>query len=1045
MINMLKQLKFLPLLGWLLLANISPVFAQTTLSAGDIAFTGYNADLPTTDFTFVLLKDINAGTVIYFTDRGWLSAGGFRANEGTLEWTATSSLSCGTVILVSDSSGGFASSIGSIQDTSTIPLDFSTGGDQILAYQGSSSNPTFIAGLNMDGTGWAANATNTNTSALPPGLINNVDALSISPEVDNAKYNCAVTSGSIATILAGINNSSNWTVNDAQQLALLPTCSFSCPVVVRDCNNVPNGTAFIDSCGVCAGGNTGIVPNPDSDSDGVLDCNDGCPNDINKTAPGQCGCGNADTDSDSDGTADCNDLCPNDINKTAPGQCGCGIADIDSDNDGTADCNDLCPSDPTKIAPGVCGCNNPDVDTDNDGVLNCNDGCPFDPNKLAPGACGCGRPDTDTDTDGTADCNDGCPNDALKTTPGACGCGVPEGTCFDCAGVLGGTAFVDSCNVCAGGNTGIVPNPDADNDGVTDCNDGCPNDPAKINPGTCGCGTPDTDADSDGTPNCNDLCPNDANKVAPGVCGCSVPDTDSDNDGTPNCNDQCPNDSNKTVPGSCGCGILDIDSDFDFTPDCNDQCPLDPNKITPGICGCGQPDFPIAQAGPDDTVCAAYLTNLTATGGVSYIWSTGDTGNVIAVYPLVNTTYTVSVTNLNGCVTTDSIRIDILPSPQVDLGNDTAICIGSSLALNGTGMGTYLWSTGSTAQSITVSPGLDTQYRLDVTGSNGCIGRDTIDVTVNPLPIAVAGRDTAICRSDSVLLQGSGGNTYQWSNGSSDSTITVAPANTSQFSLVVTDSNGCKDVDTVSIVVNPLPVANAGNNRDICFGDNITLTASGGFIYNWTTGENTASINVSPASTSIFEVVVTDANNCSDSDQVNVTVNPLPLVAIVDLDTLYCAIDGDFPVSLQGSPTGGLFSGTGVTGNSLNYTEPGGFVVEISYTYIDSNGCSAIATDSTFIDICESVAEIGSIQSIAIQPNPFDDVLSIQMDAIANDKIIVKLTDLMGRQILIREYLLSIGSNYFSIDGLQELGSGTYLLNIQNGSAQKAYRLLKLQ
>jgi hypothetical protein len=73
-----------------------------------------------------------------------------------------------------------------------------------------------------------------------------------------------------------------------------------------------------------------------------VDCNDGCPTDANKTEPGICGCGVADTDSDSDGTADCNDGCPNDANKTEPGICGCGTADVDTDADGVTDCNDDC-------------------------------------------------------------------------------------------------------------------------------------------------------------------------------------------------------------------------------------------------------------------------------------------------------------------------------------------------------------------------------------------------------------------------------------------------------------------------------------------------------------------------------------------------------------------------------------------------------------------------------------------------------------------------------------------------------------------------------
>ncbi|MCR8667722.1 T9SS type A sorting domain-containing protein [Aestuariibaculum sp. M13] len=213
----------------------------------------------------------------------------------------------------------------------------------------------------------------------------------------------------------------------------------------------------------------------DTDQDGVADCVDDCPNDPNKTNPGNCGCGVADTDSDGDGTPDCNDLCPSDPNKTDPGNCGCGVADTDSDGDGTPDCNDLCPSDPNKTDPGSCGCEVEDTDSDGDGIPDCNDLCPSDPNKTDPGSCGCGVADIDSDGDGTPDCNDLCPSDPNKTDPGSCGCGVAD--------------------------------TDSDGDGTPDCNDLCPSDPNKTDPGNCGCGVADTDSDADGTPDCNDLCP----------------------------------------------------------------------------------------------------------------------------------------------------------------------------------------------------------------------------------------------------------------------------------------------------------------------------------------------------------------------------------------------------------------------------------------------------------------------------------------------------------------------------------------------------------
>ncbi|MBN2497746.1 MAG: hypothetical protein JXR96_24340, partial [Deltaproteobacteria bacterium] len=141
---------------------------------------------------------------------------------------------------------------------------------------------------------------------------------------------------------------------------------------------------------------------------------------------------------------------------------------------------------------------------------------------------------------------------------------------------------------------------------IPDCEDLCPEDPDKTEPGVCGCGVPDTDSDSDGTPDCNDLCPDDPNKIEPGDCGCGQPESsdDTDGDGEPDCTDLCYLDPNKTEPGICGCGVPEdtSDSDSDGTPDCIDGCPSDPNKIDPGDCGCGMPETDSDSDGTPDCI-----------------------------------------------------------------------------------------------------------------------------------------------------------------------------------------------------------------------------------------------------------------------------------------------------------------------------------------------------------------------------------------------------------------------------------------------------------
>ncbi len=172
--------------------------------------------------------------------------------------------------------------------------------------------------------------------------------------------------------------------------------------------------------------------------------------------PGNGSNGNDCKDSDGDGidgydVQTCpagEDRCDDDPQKTEPGLCGCGLADTDTDSDGTPDCDDGCPDDPQKTEPGLCGCGLADADSDSDGTPDCDDGCDDDPQKTEPGLCGCGLADTDTDSDGTPDCDDGCPDDPQKTVPGYCGCGVEgckyPGPCTQSDGSIGYTYTYDA-------------------------------------------------------------------------------------------------------------------------------------------------------------------------------------------------------------------------------------------------------------------------------------------------------------------------------------------------------------------------------------------------------------------------------------------------------------------------------------------------------------------------------------------------------------------------------------------------------------------------
>lgn len=157
---------------------------------------------------FVLLVNVGAGAQINFTDNGWQSNNTFRTGEGTFTWTAATDLLAGTIVVPTVSG-----------------VAFSTTGDQILAYQGTSSNPTFLYALNSEGAGvWQADATSSNTSALPLGLVNGMSAIALN-EIDNGVYS-GITSGTQAQLLAEIGNQANWTVNDTVRQTM-PSGSFN--------------------------------------------------------------------------------------------------------------------------------------------------------------------------------------------------------------------------------------------------------------------------------------------------------------------------------------------------------------------------------------------------------------------------------------------------------------------------------------------------------------------------------------------------------------------------------------------------------------------------------------------------------------------------------------------------------------------------------------------------------------------------------------------------------------------------------------------------
>ncbi len=164
-------------------------------------------------------------------------------------------------------------------------------------------------------------------------------------------------------------------------------------------------------------------------------------------------------------------------------------------------------------------------------------------------------------------------------------------------------------------------------------------------------------------------------------------------------------------------------------------------------------DLPDVNAGPDTAICLGQCVELTANGGQSYIWSTGDTTQSIEVCPEITTNYFVTAFNNNNCQNTDSVEVTVNPLPLPYAGADTTICAGSCVDLTATGGVKYNWSTGDTTQSITVCPGDTTTYYVRVYNEYDCFAEDSVRVNVLASPTAFAGNDTNICVGDCATLK----------------------------------------------------------------------------------------------------------------------------------------------------------------------------------------------------------------------------------------------------------------------------------------------------
>lgn len=381
--------------------------------------------------------------------------------------------------------------------------------------------------------------------------------------------------------------------------------------------------------------------------------------------------------------------------------------------------------------------------------------------------------------------------------------------------------------------------------------------------------------------------------------------------------------------------------------------------------------------------------------------------------------YTIYIELDNGSVrdtfpTTFDIHVNNIP--VVSISGSTALCPGGSVTLTGTSGGSSQWYmngialAGETTNTYTTNvAGI---YNMTKTNLNGCAdSSQTSLVLINvPNPTVFIGNDTTVC-GFITLDAGNPGGTYTWSTaGTAQTEIVLSSGN---YFVEVTDTNGCVSGDTIDIIINPNPVFSLGADSASCVSMTIGAGISGTYLW----FDNSTDSTVTLMSSGTYYVMVTDVLGCSSTDTIVATINALPSVVLTAVETTVCTYDPD--LTLNGTPSGGTYSGTSVSGNLFDPSVGAGSY-DLAYEYTDGNGCTNSDTLTITVDGCAGLEENTSI-SLSIHPNPSKGICYLETPVAGTQ---IEVIDLFGKVIYTNN---NVPAGAVLID-LQQQPEGTYFL-----------------
>jgi len=338
------------------------------------------------------------------------------------------------------------------------------------------------------------------------------------------------------------------------------------------------------------------------------------------------------------------------------------------------------------------------------------------------------------------------------------------------------------------------------------------------------------------------------------------------------------------------------------------------------------------------------------------------------VSPTTTTAYSVTGTDGNGCKNNASATVTVNSLPTVTATGGT-ICLGATQTISAAGATSYAWSNSGTTATQNVSPTTTTAYSVTGTDGNGCKNNASATVTVNSLPTPAAGSNTPVCVGNTLnLTSASGAATYSWTGPNSFTStaqnpsiagVTAVAAGT--YYVTATNGTGCFASASTAVVINPLPTVVASTDVPICIGSSVAISATGATTYAWSNGGNTQSQTVNPSLTTTYTVTGTDNNSCKNTDNVIITVNPLPTPA-AGSNTPVCAGNTLNLTAATGAATYNWTGPNSFTSSAQNPSIAGVTVVAAGTYYVtatNATGCFASASTAVVINPLPTVTAGG--------------------------------------------------------------------------------------